>query len=43
MQLYLDACFEEDEGDGKLIAHALGDIARALGLRLMSAGDSPVH
>lgn len=32
MQLYLDACFEEDEGDGKLIAHALGDIARARGM-----------
>jgi probable addiction module antidote protein len=32
MQLYLDACFEEDDGDGKLIAHALGDIARARGM-----------
>jgi probable addiction module antidote protein len=37
MQLYLDACIEEDDGDGKLIAHALGDIARARGLRLHSS------
>lgn len=29
MQLYLDACIEEDEGDGRLIAKAIGDIAKA--------------
>ena len=32
MQLYLDACFEEDEGDGRLINAALGDIAKARGM-----------
>lgn len=31
-QLYLDACIEEDEGDGRLINHALGVIARARGM-----------
>ncbi len=29
MQLYLEACMEDDEGDGALIRAALGDIARA--------------
>jgi len=29
MQLYLEACMEEDAGDGALIRAALGDIARA--------------
>ena len=30
--LYLEACFEEDEGDGALIQHALGVVARAKGM-----------
>ena len=30
--LYLQACFMEDSGDGKLIKKALGDIARARGI-----------
>lgn len=30
--LYLEACFEEDPGDGSLIRAALGDIARARGM-----------
>lgn len=30
--LYLDACIEEDPGDGSLIRSALGDIARARGM-----------
>ena len=29
---YLDACLEEDPGDGSLIRAALGDIARAKGM-----------
>lgn len=29
IMLYLEACIEEDAGDGRLIAHALGSIARA--------------
>ena len=29
---YLDACFEEDPGDGSLIRAALNDIARAKGM-----------
>jgi len=29
MQLYLEACAEEDEGDGVMIRHALANIARA--------------
>jgi len=29
MQLYLEACMEDDEGDGALIRAALSDIARA--------------
>jgi len=32
MALYLDACLEEDPGDGSLIRTALGDIARAHGM-----------
>lgn len=32
MNLYLDACIEEDPGDGSLIRAALGDIARAKGM-----------
>lgn len=32
MAAYLDACFEEDAGDGVLIRAALGDIARAKGM-----------
>ncbi|CCG08065.1 addiction module antidote protein [Pararhodospirillum photometricum] len=30
--LYLDACLEEDPGDGSLIRTALGSIARAKGM-----------
>ena len=32
MALYLEACFEEDPGDGSLIRAALGDLARAQGM-----------
>jgi probable addiction module antidote protein len=32
MAAYLDACFEEDAGDGVLIRAALNDIARAKGM-----------
>jgi probable addiction module antidote protein len=32
MALYLDACLQEDPGDGSLIRAALGDIARARGM-----------
>ncbi|MBZ0093467.1 MAG: putative addiction module antidote protein [Sulfuricellaceae bacterium] len=32
MALYLDACIEEDPGDGSLIRSALGDIARVRGM-----------
>ena len=32
IDLYLEACFEEDPGDGSLIRAALGDIARARGM-----------
>jgi probable addiction module antidote protein len=32
MALYLDACIEEDPGDGSLIRTALGSIARAKGM-----------
>ena len=32
MQLYLEACIEEDDGDGRLVNAALGDIARAHGM-----------
>ena len=36
MALYLDACIEEDPGDGSLIRAALGDIARAKGMSQLS-------
>lgn len=29
IRLYLDACIDEDPGDGSLIRHALADVARA--------------
>jgi probable addiction module antidote protein len=32
MALYLEACFEEADGDAAFIAKALGDIARARGM-----------
>ncbi|MDP2792882.1 MAG: putative addiction module antidote protein [Sulfurisoma sp.] len=32
MALYLDACLDEDPGDGSLIRAALNDIARARGM-----------
>lgn len=32
MALYLDACLDDDPGDGSLIRTALGDIARARGM-----------
>ena len=32
MAAYLDACFEEDAGDGVLIRAALNDLARAKGM-----------
>jgi len=32
MAAYLDACFEEADGDATFIAKALGDIARARGM-----------
>jgi probable addiction module antidote protein len=32
MALYLDACLNEDSGDGQLIRAALNDIARARGM-----------
>ena len=32
MAAYLEACFEESEGDASFIAKALGDIARAKGM-----------
>lgn len=32
MALYLDACLEEDTGDGKLVRAALNDVARARGM-----------
>lgn len=32
MAAYLEACFEEAEGDAAFIAKALGDIARARGM-----------
>lgn len=36
MALYLDACIEEDPGDGSLIRTALGSIARAKGMSQLS-------
>ena len=32
MAAYLDACFEEDPGDGSLVHTALNDIERAQGM-----------
>lgn len=32
MALYLDACLDEDTGDGKVVRAALNDIARAQGM-----------
>jgi probable addiction module antidote protein len=32
MAQYLDACMEDDSGDGRLVRMALGDIARARGM-----------
>lgn len=32
MAMYLDACFEESDGDATFIAKALGDITRAQGM-----------
>ena len=32
MAMYLDACFEEDPGDGSVVRAALNDIARAQGM-----------
>lgn len=32
IRFYLDACLEEDEGDGRLIRHAIGVVARARGM-----------
>ena len=34
VRLYLEACAEEDPGDGSLIRAALSDVARALGLQV---------
>ena len=34
--LYLEACFEEDEGDGALIRQALGVVARAKGINQLA-------
>jgi probable addiction module antidote protein len=34
--LYLNACLEEDPGDGSLVRAALGDIARARGVTSVS-------
>jgi len=36
MQLFLDACADEDPGDGSLIRSALGDIARARSMMQLS-------
>ena len=36
MAAYLDACFEEDPGDGSLIRAALSDIARGQGMSQIS-------
>lgn len=37
IHLYLEACVEEDEGDGALISAALGDIARARNMTQLAA------
>lgn len=36
MAAYLEACFEEADGDAAFIAKALGDIARAKGMSLVA-------
>lgn len=36
MAAYLEACFEEADGDAAFIARALGDIARAKGMSLVA-------
>ena len=36
MAAFLDACFDEDPGDGSLIRAALNDIARAQGMSQIS-------
>jgi len=36
MAAYLEACFEEADGDAAFIAKALGDIARAKGMTLVA-------
>ena len=33
-RLYLEACAEEDPGDGSLVRAAMIDVARALGLQV---------
>lgn len=38
MRLYLETCFAEDEGDGALVRHALGVIARARHSQLAREG-----
>ena len=35
-RLYLEACFEEDPGDGSLIRSALNDVARAQNMAQLS-------
>ena len=36
VRLYLEACFEEDPGDGSLIRSALNDVARAQNMSQLS-------
>ncbi len=36
MAMYLDACLEEDPGDGSVVRAALNDIARAQGMTQLS-------
>ena len=36
IRLYLEACFEEDPGDGSLIRAALNDVARAQNMAQLS-------
>ena len=36
VRLYLEACFEEDPGDGSLIRAALNDVARAQNMSQLS-------
>ncbi len=40
MALYLDACLEEDPGDGSLIRTALGVIARARVMSRLTGNES---